>query len=95
MSAPTRITAAFDPARPYAVVHGHIVEGVDLRTMSTHCCERAARDEATTLRAMGRFNVEVLSLRAVPTRGANGGWRVAPASEPHRCTLADRVDPDE
>ena len=86
----TRITPAFDAAFPYAVLFGAVVEGEDFRSMVSCCCERAAEDEAGTRYAMALPNVEVVELRPVPTKGAFGGWRVAPSDGPHKCQRVGR-----
>ncbi len=84
----------FDPRFPFAVLSGHVVDGVDMRNRCSCCCRRAAEDEATTMRAKGRMNVEVVELRPVPTRGAFGGWRVATGIPDHNCAVAPRVTED-
>ncbi len=90
----TMTTADFDPRFPFAVLSGHIVDGLDMRDRRSCCCRLAAEDEAVTVRAMGRMNVEVVELRPVPTKGAFGGWRVSPGAVAHNCTRAPRVTED-
>lgn len=81
----TLVTAAFDPAFPYAVLFGAVVDGEDFRQRIHCCCKRAAEDEAGTRYDMACQNVEVVELRPVPAKGAGGGWRVAPGGERHKC----------
>ncbi len=92
----SRRAPAFDPERQWLVAHGHIVEGLDCREFSQHCCERAAEERRRYLYASGRLNITIERQRAIPTKGANGGWRVDPGAQPkHNCSLAPLIDVDE
>jgi len=78
----------FDPALPWLVACGPIVEGTDCREFRQCCCEPAARDHAAYLRRCGCLDVTVERQHPIPQRGLGGNWRVSPgARAPHRCDL--------
>lgn len=85
----------YSASEPFAVSHGHIVEGLDCRSHSTHCCLRAAEEAARYHRACGRLNITITELRPAPVKGGFGGWRLSPGPRPAcKCYVAPLCDVD-
>jgi hypothetical protein len=75
----THIALWIDPARPYAVIQP-AWDNLPAAIISTADCVRCAEEN---LRHLSRsfLGLEVVELRPVPTKGAHGGWKVAPADK--------------
>lgn len=75
----TLVTDRFDPAYPYAVIDpGWPEERIPAEILTTVDCLRCAEEDYRHL-SRSRLKLEIVELRLVPTKGAHGGWRVAPA----------------
>lgn len=73
----TRRLPIFDREFPWLVSVTCFVDGHDYSTYSSHPDKRSAEEERHYLIARGRMNVDVIENRAVPRKGAFGGWRTA------------------
>lgn len=82
----------FDPRNPWTVTQGGWVDDtVDVRKVTSHCCENAAREQARYLRACGKLDIEVFRRPPPPQRGRSGNAHIDPGVTPkHVCTLAPR-----
>ena len=87
MTYPTMISANFDPERPYGVVK--YLNDDDPQVLATVDCPRCAEEEYRYLYNFHN-NLTIVELRPIPTKGAFGGWRIAPGSR-KPCRRAPRM----